>query len=236
MKYLPLILLLSSCLIEFPETVTLVIEDHPFETATGSYMWYTLEYFDGDGIKTVHVPSGERKIKVRVKTGGLRVFSMRPMGQFPPCGGFYEPGDDGPVHIRCDDGSFASMLLTAAELRKDAVSALCVSELRKDYPDLASVDEVEFMKDLFDGALYKGQIKLNRKTTVTLTSFPEGRWISSSYDVPSFTTVFSGRPVYLSLYPGVYSFACFERKLIASVILTENGEVSTMLSSLPDWR
>lgn len=228
--------LLSSCLIDYPVTVTVALEElHPFEELSGAYLWHELTYFDGEEIKTVYVAAGERRCSLQVRSGSLCVFSFSPLGELGAIGGFYEPGDEGAVSCVGDDGSFADLLIYVAEYRPEAVRRLSVRNLRESYPDLMALDEVSFMEDLADGTVYKNQLTLSEKATVTIDSVPSGEWVSERYDVDSFTVNISGRSVSLSLYPGDYHFACFARSMLLEVICTEDGEVSTTITALPEW-
>lgn len=228
--------LLSSCLIDYPVTVTVALkEPHPFEEYTGVPFSHVLTYFDGEDIHTVYVPTGQRSCEVQVRSGSLCVFSFSPLGELGPIGAFYEPGDDTTVYAIGEEGSFADLLLYVAGYRPEAVRRLSVSNLRSYYTDLSALDEVSFMEDLADGTVYKGQLKLSEMAACQIDSIPSGEWISERYDVESFTVSISGRSLSLRLYPGDYHYACFERSLLLEVIFTEDGDVSTTVTALPEW-
>lgn len=228
--------LLSSCETDLPVTVEVCLkEQHPFEEYTGAFFWHELTYFDGKEIKTMHVPTGQRSVELEVRSGSLCVFVFTPLGSLGPIGGFYEPGDDRTVYAIGDEGSFAAMLLYVAEYRPEAVSQLSVRNLREYYTDLAALDEVEFMADLADGTVYKGQLSLAEQATVELDTVPSGEWISERYDVSSFSLEVSGRTVYLELFPGDYHFACFGRSMLLEVIYSEDGDTVTSVTALDEW-
>ena len=235
--FVPLpLLLLSSCLADYPVTVEVSLaEIHPFEEVSGAFFWHELTYFDGEEIKTVHVPTGERSVEVDVRSGSLAVFVFTPLGSLGPIGAFYEPGDDKTVRAIGDEGSFASMLLYVAGYRPDAVSRLSVRNLREYNTDLSALDEVEFMTDLVNGTVYKGQLALASKDTVEIDTVPSGEWVSERYDVESFSLSISGRTVYLELYPGDYHYACFERSMLLEVIYDEDGDVTSSVTALSTW-
>ena len=153
-----IVLLLSSCSLDIPIPVTLVIgEEHPFEELFSRDLWYTLSYFDGREERIIHIDQGTREITVRVYSGGLRAFSMKPMGELGPIGGFFEPGDDGVVYLKGSSGDLAEQMVSALSYRNDAVERLIpeglwVSE-RYDTPSFAvemSGDETVF--DIYPGA------------------------------------------------------------------------------------
>ena len=195
-------LALIACSIDIPYTVTLrIADDHPFEILASEDMWYTLRYFDGKGIIERYIPASERTIEdVPVYTGGLRPFILIPLGTLGPIGGFYEPGKGDYIELKSEYGSFAEMLIGAAGYRPEAVSRISMSAIIRDYPDLALIDEIGFLDDLFEGTLRKGQLMLYERDIIMLDSVPEGEWVSERYDTPSFSVAFSGRPVYLSLH------------------------------------
>ena len=213
---LTIVLIVLSCSVEVPYTVTLrIADDHPFEILASEDMWYILRYFDGKGVVERYIPASTRTIKdISVYTGGLRPFVVIPLGTLGPIGG---------------------MLIGASEYRPEAVSRLSVSAILKDYPDLALIDELEFLDDLFSGTLRKGQLKLYERDVIMLDSVPEGEWVSERYDTPSFSVVFSGRPVYLELHPGVFRFMNWKRGLLLTIAVTEEWERSANISKSPVW-
>ena len=230
-----LLLFLSSCSYEPWVDVELVIpEQHPFEDAFSESMWFTLSYFNGERIVDEHIPKGSRNVSVKVRSGGLAVFSFRPIGELGAIGGFYEPGDERRVNVLPEYGAFAEMLLNAASYRAEPVSRLSVREVLSAVDDIQAIDETEFLRDIFNGTLGYG-IKLNDKYLVRYDSIPEGVWISERFDIPSFEIDFTGESVSLMLYPGVYRYAEVSRRLLLTVIIDEEGEGSFMMSGIPLW-
>ena len=134
-----IVLLLSSCSLDIPIPVTLVIgEEHPFEELFSRDLWYTLSYFDGREERIIHIDQGTREISVRVYSGGLRAFSMKPMGELGPIGGFFEPGDDGVVYLKGSSGDLAEQMVSALSYRNDAVERLSMRELLEAEDDLSA--------------------------------------------------------------------------------------------------
>lgn len=237
MRYIALLIIciLSSCSFQYGYDVTLSVpEKHPFEKEEYRDFWYTLTVFDGERIYEMHVPSGTRKVKVRVKSGGLSVFALKPLGELGSLGGFYEPGMHGEVHMLPEYGSFADMLISAASYRPEAVRRLSMEAVMKNADNLQRVDESAFLEDVFNGTLGHG-IKLTEKIAYSSDSIPSGVWVSERYDVPSFEVNFSSDIVHFLLYPGIYRFAEISKRILLSLIITEEGEVSMMLSELPLW-
>ena len=225
----------SSCSYEhWIDVVVSVPDTHPFEEACSESLWFSFSWFDGERVRYRHIAKGERSTAVSVRAGGLRVFVFEPLGELGGIGAFFEPGDNAHVQALPEYGAFASMLLRAAEYRAEPVSRLSMKDVMDSVPDLQAVDETAFLEDVFNGTLSYG-IKENEKHSFRLSSIPEGFWVSERFDVPSFVQVSSGDPVDFYLYPGVYRYAEAERKLLLTVIIDEEGEVSQMITAMPVW-
>ena len=236
MKIIALLsLFISSCTISPRIPVELVVpESHPFEDAFAKDMWYTLTYFDGRGIIDLHVPVGTRRMRVYVRSGALSVFALSPLGELGELGGFFEPGSSRIVRMLPEHGAFAAMLLRAASYRPEPVAMLSMEAVLAEVPDLQAVDEPSFMEDIFDGTLSYG-ITLNEKIHINLDSLPEGEWIPERFDVLPISVPFSGHWIDLMLYPGVYRYAEVDRKLLLTIIVSEDGEASSIITAVPMW-
>lgn len=226
---------LSSCSFSHEVPITLVIpEQQPFEIASEKDFWYTLTLFDGKSILEMHIPSGMRTIELRVQAGGLAVFALKPIGELGSLGGFYEPGGERVISMLAENGSFADMLIGAASYRPDAVRRLSIQKVLETADNLQCIDEPSFLEDVFNGTLGYG-ITFSDKIGFSSDTIPEGEWLSSRYDVRSFTVPFSGRPVHFLLYPGIYYYAQFDKNLLLTLVITEEYETSLMFSELPLW-
>ena len=238
MKYILLLILvvvLSSCTLRHRTDVTLVIpETHPLEEVFSETFWFTLTYFDGEKLEERHIPKGTRRISVSVRSGGLSVFSLKPLGELGAIGGFFEPGDRRTIHLLPEYGTFSEMLLRAASYRAEPVFLLSMRRVIDTVSNLQAVDESSFLKDIFDGTLGYG-ITLNEKIAVHFDSIPRGEWISERYDIQSFSVAFSGDNVTLLLYPGVYRYAEKTLRMLLTVIVEETGDSAMMITALPSW-
>ncbi len=229
---LMLLILLASCSPELSESVEIILaEEHPYESVADRAFSYTLYYFDGKRTGAMHMPAGTRRARIAVRKGSLSVFAAVPEGDLGPIGGFYE--GDGPVLLKCEDGSFAQMLIRAAEYRREAVERLSVRNLKASYPYLPEIDETAFLEDLFDGTLTASSVKTAEAEPRCFSAIPRGQWMSERYDIPSFEVAFTARPVYLMLRPGVYRFANWEKELLLTVAVDEKGESSASVTALP---
>ena len=229
-----LILLLSSCSVPVTLPVTVAIAgEHPFEELYGRDMWYTLSYFDGKAVRTVHLGKGERETVVRVFSGGLRPFAVKPLGELGPYGGFFEPGSGETVYLTGDAGDFAEILVSAASYRPRAVERLSMKRLQEETEDLHSIDEAELLARLFDGTLNPSSVPVKERRIIVFDSIPEGFWTAERHDVPSFSVDMSGDETVFDIYPGVYRYICKERSMLLTVILTEDGEASANIKEAP---
>lgn len=232
---LSLLLLFSSCSFEHWIDVRVVIpEAHPIEEAYSEDFWFTLSYFDGERIRECHIPSGVRSISIKVRSGSLAVFSFRPLGELGAIGGFFEPGDDTAVNVIPEYGSFSELLLRAASYRAEPVARLSMRKLIDGIDDLQAVDEISFLRDVFNGTLEYG-ITLNDKSALWFDSIPSGEWISERFDIPSFSVISTGDKVNFNLYPGVYRYAEKEKGMLLTIIVEESGEGCMMITAMPVW-
>lgn len=229
-----IISLLASCSLDIPIPVTLVIgEEHPFEELFSRDLWYTLSYFDGREERTLHIEQGTREIAIRVYSGGLRAFAMKPMGELGPIGGFFEPGDDGTVYLKGASGDLADLMVSALAYRKEAVERLSMGQVLEAEDDLRAIDEASFLSRIYDGTLTSSSIPHKERMLVGFDSIPEGQWISERYDTPSFSVEMSGDETVFDIYPGAYRYICKERGLLLTVVLTEDGEASATIRESP---
>ena len=229
-----IISLLPSCSLDIPIPVTLVIgEEHPFEELFSRDLWYTLSYFDGREERTLHIEQGTREIVIRVYSGGLRAFAMKPMGELGPIGGFFEPGDDGTVYLKGASGDLADLMVSALAYRKEAVERLSMGQVLEAEDDLRAIDEASFLSRIYDGTLTSSTIPHKEMRLIGFDSIPEGVWVSERYDTPSFEVEMSGDETVFDIYPGAYRYICKERGLLLTVVLTEDGEASATIRESP---
>ena len=89
MRKLSIIFLLlpviSSCSVLENERITLLIPSSTYvEELFGKDMYYTLSYFDGEGVESRFVGYDEEFVTVDVKRGALSFFALTPIGTFSP--------------------------------------------------------------------------------------------------------------------------------------------------------
>ena len=227
------LLFLSSCSF-FPSDVTIsctIPADHPYEQISGRAMWHKLIYFDGKEVHTTTLSSNVRKFKLRVKSGGLRVVVVIPLGKLSPLGGFYEDGDDRNIRLYSEYGSFANMLISASEQRPEVVSRLSIRALKNIGKELGTIEQTSFLENLFDGKLSESNIVNAPYFHPKLTSIPDGYWVSDSVRAESF---YNDDSVELSLFAGVYNYWNVDKNLLLTIVISEDGRFYTSMNRLPD--
>ena len=230
-----MIMIITSCSFSFWKEVTVTIEPHPFEEASGHGMWYIVRYFNGKEVISETLSPWTRNFRIRILAGGLRPIAVYPLGSLSPLGGFYEPGS-GSVVLKSADGPFASLLINASEYRPEAVSSLSISWLRRRYWDLSIIDQESFLQSLFDGTVSYEKIELSKLFHPSLEMLPSGHWISDSDRADSFTISSSGEALKMPLFSGSYSFWNMERSLLFTIIIVEDGRYYTKMENLtPFW-
>ena len=235
MVFLILILLLSSCSFSLPTAVTVNLSDqHPWEGIQGYDMYYTLKYFDGDRIVSVNLEPGVRKVRIRIKDGGLRPIVAVPIGRLSPIGGYYYPGRGDEVNLYRENGVFADLLLNASEYMPEAVNRLSYSMVMQN-EDLEVINQEKFLNDLFADSLSDGSFSNTKLYSITLDIIPSGYWYRDNPRSDNLFVRESGDPVSMKLFPGAYYWANFDRNVMFSLIITEKGEAYTGLVKLPKW-
>ena len=234
--YLTLVFLLSSCTFSPPVTLTVSpYSDTPWEEVSGKEMWYKVKWFDGDRVETVYMDLGVWSIEVKADRDSLLVFAFYPLGDMEPLGGFWEPGDNNKVWLSPEDGYFADMLIRAAETYPSPVSNISIKRLKERIPDPCAINRVSFLSSLLEGNIDNKEIELYKKYRVPLDGVPKGKWVSLDAHSQSIYASDVFDPGTVSLFPGVYHYINFDRDLMLTVTLDENGKYYTRVSSPPLW-
>ena len=234
--YLTLVFLLSSCTFSPPVTLTVSpYSDTPWEEVSGKEMWYKVKWFDGDRVETVYMDLGVWSIEVKADRDSLLVFAFYPLGDMEPLGGFWEPGDNNKVWLSPEDGYFADMLIRAAETYPSPVSNISIKRLKERIPDPCAINRVSFLSSLLEGNIDNKEIELYKKYRVPLDGVPKGKWVSLYSHSQSMYVSDVFDPATVSLFPGVYHYINFDRDLMLTVTLDENGKYYTRVSSPPLW-
>lgn len=196
-------------------------------------MWYRAIYFDGDKVCSKFLDRGERTFKIKVKSGGLRPIVVIPLDTLSPLGGFYSDGYDHDIELLSENGSFAYLLIEAANERKACVSNLSLEWLLSSGYELGTIDQSSFLESLFDGTLEKDGVKNAPYFHPQIEGIPEGYWISDSVKADSF--VFSNvDKLELNLFAGVYNYWNKERDLLLTIVIAEDGRFYNSIERIPD--
>ena len=234
--YLTLLVLLSSCTFSPPITLTVSpYSDTPWEEVSGKEMWYKVKWFNGDKVETIYRDKGVWSIDVQADRDSLLVFAFYPLGDMEPLGGFWEPGDNNKVWLFPEDGYFADMLISAAETYPSPVSNISIKRLKERISDLCVINRVSFLSSLLEGNIDDEEIELYKKYRVPLDWVPKGKWVSLYSHSQSIFVSDVFDPGTVPLFPGVYHYTNFERDLMLTITLDENGKYYTRVSSPPLW-
>lgn len=229
-----LVFLISSCSFSLPTTLTCTLMDnHPYEQASGKLMWYRIVYFDGKEVKSFISPEGRRKIKITVYPGGLRPVIAIPLDRLSPIGGYYEEGGDKNILLFSENGSFLQMLLEVASERPGVVSNLSLNWLDDLGYDFGTIDQNLFVKNLYDGTLNKENIKNAPFFHPKIDTLSDGYWISDSVKAPSFY-FHDADSITLHLFAGVYNFWNQKKDMLFTLIISEDGRVYSKMGKLPE--
>ena len=86
-----------------------------------------------------------------------------------------------------------------------------------------------------EGKLDKEKIPLYKKYKVPLDGVPKGKWVSLYSHSSSIIVSDVFEPGTVSLFPGVYHYISFERDLMLTVNLEEDGRYYTKISAPREW-
>ena len=225
---------LTSCSFLTEEEVTLNLPSSiPVEAMSGESIYYTLFYFDGEGIRSLHVPSHVRKVKISVKKGRLSLFLIYPAEGFTPLSSYHEPGMDRSVSSFCfSSSSLIEFLMDIALYSSEVVGNLSLSPLLSCY----SGDEIS--KSRFLSLLESGKLSLSSDLKgelfeVKLENLIYGRWTSDRDDISD--VVVSSGEVTLSLYEGSYVFIHEDMSMIVNILVLEDGSSVSKVAQFPSW-
>ena len=198
-------------------------------------MWYKVKWFDGNKVETLYLDRGVWSIDVTCRRDSLLLFVFYPLGDMEPLGGFWEPGEEDRVWLSPEDGFFIDMLISAAETYPSCISTLKLKRVKERIPDLIAIDRESFLSSLLEGKVGEKEIVLSKKYRVPLDGVPKGKWISLYSHSSSIIVSDVFNPGTVSLFPGVYHYILFERDLMLTITLGEDGRYFTRVSSPPEW-
>ncbi len=240
MRKLSIIFLLlpviSSCSVLENERITLLIPSSTYvEELFGKDMYYTLSYFDGEGVESRFVGYDEEFVTVDVKRGALSFFALTPIGTFSPLSTYHEPGDDRVLRFGYGDGEFISFLLDVASERPELVSILSLSYIEKELEDMDALSQRLFLIAVEKGRIGKISALLSPEWDAATTLLERGRWYSDKPGVDDIVVLETGNEFTFTLPEGIYRFIHEGKEKMFTLIIAEKGESVGKVSTLPIW-
>ena len=175
------VLLAVSCSMIRPGRMLEVsIPDHPWESASGKKLWYTLKWTSGSEILSSHLGPDERSISIYVPVGETIIIAAYPLGEMAPFGAIITPLDEEiRVSLNQNDGVIANNLI---DLDRTVTERLNYSLIREDMlkkcDDLRQIEQVSFLRDLQNGELRETSFKAVSLFGVDSFVLPNGLWTS----------------------------------------------------------
>lgn len=230
-----LLLTLSSCSFLIDDEIILSLPySIPVEEMCNESIYYTLVYFDGSGVRAMHIPRHVRKVNLSVRKGYLSLFLLYPAEDFTPLSAYHEPGDESTPVFSYHASSLIEFLIDVSKERPLLVGNLSLSTI------LSRYEGDEISKRKFLSLLEKGTLTLSSDIKgdlfpIIIESLPFGRWISDRDDIGDIVVSESGAEVKLFLYEGVYVFIHEDMQQLYRIIVSEDGTNLGKLQQFPIW-
>lgn len=223
---------LTSCSLDEEKILLVEIPTHKFEYYAPYPMWYKLIYFDGLTQKEEYIPPGVKKVEIKVLSTGLRPIVALPLNHLNPFGGFYEPVGKTEIVLNEEEGSFSKLLLDASFYAPNVVSAFSFSRMKESEMNYQKIESESFLENLFKGTLNKESVKDRKLFNMTFSSLPLGLYLSDNPKLQDILIRNLGEEVSVSLFSGIYNLWSYEKDILYTFIITEEGEVQTTLSKI----
>lgn len=225
------ILILSSCDSPVWRTVVLEIPKQVKLTELlGESPYYTLLYFNGERVSSLHVPRGVERLEVKVKRNFLSLFSLFPLGSYSPLSGYLEPSCKS-LELCYEKGGLVTFLIDCARENPDLISQVSLRALDLKYFEFDSIDKrkllerIERQRDSIEDL--KGD-----KFSLSIATFLPGVFESDRLDIPSFKVEASDTEIGFSLYEGVYYYVHEDRRHLLTLIVSEEGRAYSRISEI----
>ncbi len=234
MLFLSFPFLILSCSLVTDEDVVLSLPlSIPLEEMSNESIYYTLRYFDGKRVQSLHIPSHSRRVEVSVKRGLLSFFLIYPAEMFTPLSAYKEPGKD--VSTFCyRDSSLIEFLMDIAEEAPTLAGNISLSLLLERY-EADEIDKMEFLSMLEKGKLTLSSRIRGEKYPVKLENLIYGRWHSDRDDIPDIIVRESAESITLSLYEGVYIFIHENMDKMLTLAVSGSGEYISKVEEFRSW-
>ncbi|NCD05114.1 MAG: hypothetical protein EOL97_03260 [Spirochaetia bacterium] len=210
--------------LNYKEVEIIIEEEHPFEKAIGTKVWYSLCYTDSSGkINYIHLKPEQRIIKIWIKKNITVFFCARILDDYSPIGGVINPGNDNRVILNYKNGYLVSFLQDLYIQNPKAVCSINyerVYDLLEKRGILFSFDKLTFARALLNGNLNENSIYELSNIPIEVNQAIEGYWISENPDEGGFLISDSNyKRVKLSLGEGEHNYINFEKGFRMKIIV-----------------
>lgn len=209
---------------ELLRPVSVVIPDHPWESE-GHRMWYSLQYNDGEGLRTLFVENGVREVYLKVPAGRTVYVCAYPLGSLRPFGTGVSPLSEGTVFVLDQDqGVIADLMLKIGEPAVERVNyERLVGAASEVADDFSFLDTELLAQDVYNGDLQKNSVKAKEGVKVTGLEFYQGLWVPENVHSAAFRVGPDGQAPDMVLAEGVHRFLCAERSLEIRIVVSQDG-------------
>ena len=185
--YLSILIIISSvffiisCSLACPDRhLEVFIPNHPWESASGKELWYTLKWTYGDEIRSLYLEPEERQACIYVPTGETVLIAAYPLGEMAPFGALITPlEEEEKVVLNQDDGVLANELIDLdRSVTKRLNYGLIRDNLSKNCDDMRKIEKVSFLRDLQNGELTEASFKIVSLYGIDSFALPNGLWTS----------------------------------------------------------
>lgn len=229
---------LTSC-VEGRSVTVVLAQNHPWESVAGRRFWYTLAYNGAeDGLHTVQLSIGQRKVNLLVAPGQTVVFAAYPLGQGIPLGGATHAIDSHEdVELTAKDGQLADMLLSLAKTWPLPVATVNFDYISAQIGFLSfsglGIDWHRLAKDIVEGNLNERSVQPLAPRTLFLSDIPQGRWVCERNWYADLCVYSDTTAVLENAFPGMLRFLNLELSLELRIVISEDEEEGTYWHIVP---
>ena len=228
---LAVLLVFQACSIARPERVLEVtIPSHPWESASGKKLWYTLRWTYGNELRCVYVPSDERTLSIRVPAGETVLIAAVPLGDMSPFGAAVTPLDGSTeVILSQNDGVVVGELMDVDRVVTARLNyTLLSSEMRSVSEDFRNIEKVSLLRDLQNGLLSENSLKAVAPFGVDSFALANGIWTSEFITDPALY-VTEGMSAPMQMPEGVFRYLNTEMDRVLVLIVDSAGNTYSYL-------
>lgn len=201
---------------------------HPWENGSGTDMWYTLVWNDGNSLRKLMV-SGHTEPIISIPLGKTTIVCAFPLGELFPSAGAWTPHSGGPrIVLTQREGALGELLLSLVNGDAAVIESLdyhaLVRAANAACGDMRKLALEVLACDLLNGSLSEDSFVLEEDREVVLDTLPSGRWVSERREDGEFWTGM-GLPVpHVRLSPGKYRYLCASRHTELVIVVEDNED------------